>query len=494
MFIFTEMIRCGEIGRYAISSFRKYHPNLTVNVFLARDDVKYIQRHDNVILHIIEEEDPIYKGFDNGHIGTSMLWQRIFMERPNEKLVHFDSDVLFCGNIIDDILTELETADLVGSCRPYKHNPNKMDNVRQYSDVVQTYCVGINTAKITVRDPHILQLMVVGYHWKHPTIDFFDPVSFHILENGGKIKYIDIDDIGGVTLEGTRQNKHIDAGNAHFDVGNKIIHFAGVGSGKNFYRMRHEQNKHINVPEFYVQFGLSQYDTYSRIMFNKKIIDGPGSPVVDIIRKRLYEPIHAMYINLEERTDRNTLIQHTLNTIKCASVTRIDAIKDRNGAIGVAHSQIKSLELAKERGLPCVLIVEDDLEWVSDKVNDAIDSLAHMDYDVCVLAPVFDLNCASSRVNEYFVSNTKCQTAAAYVCSNHYYQRLIDTFKESIVKLKAGENPDICAIDQHWKHLQLRDNWLFAYPTLGKQRPGFSNIQNAETNYDIPYTRNIQVS
>ena len=229
-------------------------------------------------------------------------------------------------------------------------------------------------------------------------------------------------------------------------------------------------------------------------MFNKNIIDGPGNPVVDIIRKRLYTPIDALYINLEERTDRNALIQDTLAQIKCSSITRINAVKHSKGEIGVAYSHIKALETAKERGLSHVLIVEDDLEWISNNVQNAIDSLNHMSYDVCVLAPVFDLNCTANRVSEFFVTNTKCQTAAAYVCSNKYYDTLINKLKESVLHLEEGHPPELYAIDQHWKGLQMKDNWLFAYPTLGKQRAGYSDIQKQHSNYDSAYIRNIQVS
>jgi GR25 family glycosyltransferase involved in LPS biosynthesis len=207
----------------------------------------------------------------------------------------------------------------------------------------------------------------------------------------------------------------------------------------------------------------------------------------------MYDPINAFYINLEDRTDRKRQIEGTLNNINCR-YERVDAIKDKIGAIGCTKSHIKALELAIERNLQCVLIVEDDIDWVSNKVNDAINSLCHRKFDVCVLAPIFDLNKHAHKINEYFVSDITCQTAAAYIVSNHYYHTLINNFKEGLDKLENGGNPNLCAVDQYWKLLQRKDNWLFAYPTLGKQRAGYSDIQKIQTNYDSAYFRNIQVS
>jgi len=70
---------------------------------------------------------------------------------------------------------------------------------------------------------------------------------------------------------GTRNNKNREL-NAIFDVGDKIIHFAGVGSGLNFTNMA-TNNKKISVPSSYVKFGMERYNLYSQIFFNKRIID-----------------------------------------------------------------------------------------------------------------------------------------------------------------------------------------------------------------------------
>lgn len=91
-----------------------------------------------------------------------------------------------------------------------------------------------------------------------------------MLENGATIQYIDVDVIGGVNHQGGRENK-LGSENVIFDVGSKITHFAGVGSGRNFANMIRER-KPIQVPRSYVEFGLKRYDIYSRIFFGKAVL------------------------------------------------------------------------------------------------------------------------------------------------------------------------------------------------------------------------------
>ena len=285
-FVFTEMVRCGEIGKQAVDSFHRHHPDLILHIFLAPEDVPYISADARNVLHYVLPDTPIYNGFSAGHMGTSMLWTHIFMEHPSEKLVHFDADVFFKGDIVHDIIAKMETADLVGSFRPYKLNHNNRDDVRGYADVVQTYCVGINTSKITIRDTASLQRMIQGIMWTHPVIDFFDPVSFHMLENGGTIAYMDVEDIGGVDRAGGRMNGYSE--NEIFDSGRRITHFAGVGSGRNFYTMLSKRKK-IMVPESYINFGLDRYDIYCRLFLHKSI--RPSCKYdIDTIRKNVLSP------------------------------------------------------------------------------------------------------------------------------------------------------------------------------------------------------------
>lgn len=269
VFVYTEIVRCGKIGTQAIRSYHTHH-TYPLHIFASEDDIRYIPEHPNNIIHVIDRSSPQYAAFSQGHLGTSMLWTSVILTTSDDTYVHFDSDVYFCGDVVCDILKGLESYDIVGSFRPYKKNPNKREDVRMYPDTVQTYCFGFKREKITITDPTVLQQMVQGISWKHPVIDFFDPVTFHMLENGATIHYLDVKTIGGIDENGGRENGYPE--NKHFDFGSKIIHFAGVGSGANFHSMN-QRGEQIAVPESYVRFGLERYDAYSRIFFGQPILN-----------------------------------------------------------------------------------------------------------------------------------------------------------------------------------------------------------------------------
>jgi len=195
----------------------------------------------------------------------------------------------------------------------------------------------------------------------------------------------------------------------------------------------------------------------------------------------------TFFINLDSRTDRRASIEKELSCVGFPH-ERFPAITYDPPQIGCSMSHLRCLELAKERNLPSVLIVEDDLVWTkkSHEIRAALESLEHLEYNVAVLAPSFAKGSEAIRVNEMFVTGTTCQTALAYICKREYYDTLIANFKEAIELFKAGKGYDEYAIDQHWKPLQGK-GWVFAYPILGKQRAGYSDITKTEQNYDSEY-------
>jgi GR25 family glycosyltransferase involved in LPS biosynthesis len=204
--------------------------------------------------------------------------------------------------------------------------------------------------------------------------------------------------------------------------------------------------------------------------------------------------IHVFYINLDERPDRREAVETQLKMIDC-TFERVPAIKHTLGVIGCSDSHVKCIRLAKERNLPRVLIVEDDLEWVQNPrvVNHALRTLPP--HDVAVLAPIISAGSKVRRVNDQFVTGSLCQTALAYVVENHYYDKLLENMLDGNSKLvKEYHLHAIYAVDQYWKRLQARDNWIFAHPTLAIQRPGISNIEGKHVDYTAPYNNVLNIT
>ena len=140
-----------------------------------------------------------------------------------------------------------EGYDIVGHRRRYKNNPHNNPIFDKYDDVFSTCCFLWNTNKVTKRNFTDFEAMCRGAlnPLGHPIIDFFDPVSFDILHNGGKPYYIE------------------DA-----EMHEKWEHFSAVGSGMVYYK-NPESRK--NVSPTYVQAGLDGYKIFCNRFYGGKM-------------------------------------------------------------------------------------------------------------------------------------------------------------------------------------------------------------------------------
>jgi hypothetical protein len=296
-FIWTEVYNAGKIGKVAVESFLKYH-ELPLHVYGTREDFKWLPVDarvkmielpagfwlpDFVFRLIIKYQGKdsrpflttyiLKRGFQTAHLGTAMLWAYLILTRSEEFMVHFDSDVIFRARLIDEILEASGNYDLVGPVRNYKNNPNGRDDIRSLSDITQTCLFGFRRTLITRRSFDEMIRMCRGY-WNplgHPVIDFFDPVMFDMLKNGGKIKFLDVDDVGGCTLDGNRKNifaQWNDFSTPYkIDFGRKLIHFSAVASGMN----AHNNPSTVKIPPGYRQYALDRYALFCKVFYNEDI-------------------------------------------------------------------------------------------------------------------------------------------------------------------------------------------------------------------------------
>lgn len=307
-YIYTEIVNCGKIGKIAIDSFHKYH-NYKVHIYGTKDDFKWIEKNDNNIF--IEVSDRVIDGYKNGHIGTALLWEDILKNCQDDYLIHFDSDVIFRANIIDEMIERSKGYDLIGPIRNYHHNPHHMKNVMHLADICQTNCTLFNKKYISdiylknkkipfnfrdILNIPIIQIarrikwsiknrlnknkmsvfakMIHGTYnpFTFPTIDFFDPVMFDMISNGAKIYHLDFNEVGGCDYYGKRDNSYKEINNFptpyKLDFGSKLVHFSCVGSGMNFYN---NKNSALNVGKNYVECALDRYALYCKIFYNEEI-------------------------------------------------------------------------------------------------------------------------------------------------------------------------------------------------------------------------------
>jgi len=128
------------------------------------------------------------------------------------------------------------------------------------------------------------------------------------------------------------------------------------------------------------------------------------------------------------------------------------------------------LETAKEHGWDEVMICEDDFEFVNkDRLIPP-----KIKYDVCMLeGDIVDKSFIDWNYNKV----EKGLHTGCYIVKKHYYDTLIDCFKESYDKLKENYIRDNY-LDVYWEVLQKKDNFITPSILIGRQRESYSNIQN----------------
>lgn len=196
---------------------------------------------------------------------------------------------------------------------------------------------------------------------------------------------------------------------------------------------------------------------------------------------------HTLYINLETRTDRLNHVKKELEKMKING-ERINAVKTTDGAIGCTLSHIRCLELAKERQYPHVFIIEDDItflqpELLCENLKKFQENLELQRWDVLIIG---GNNCPPyMKITDYCIRVGNNQTTTGYIVKSHYYDTLIQNFKESAQKLMRNpHNKREFALDMYWKQLQQNGLWYMIVPPTVTQYQDYSDIEKRIVNYD----------
>ena len=205
---------------------------------------------------------------------------------------------------------------------------------------------------------------------------------------------------------------------------------------------------------------------------------------------------NAIYINLDSRVDRRELFEKQFAELAAlypkeytfVPAARFSAIRDdANGAMGCTRSHIECLKIALHNDWEHAVIFEDDAllihpEVLSHQVTSFL-SCFHDNWDVLLLSgnnyPPFKIE----SPNCFRVAN--CQTTGAYLVCRRYYKTLIQNFEDGLAALQnAPHNKREFACDQYWKRLQRVDRWYLITPICVIQRPGYSDIEKQDVDYE----------
>lgn len=193
---------------------------------------------------------------------------------------------------------------------------------------------------------------------------------------------------------------------------------------------------------------------------------------------------NIFYINLKERLDRKKSVELELDKLGW-KYTRFEAVKTKSGRVGCSMSHLKLLKMAKEKKMPYIVIVEDDIQFKDVELfKKLFDNFMNskIEYDVFLLAG--NLRMPAVKVTPNIIKVYKSFTTTGYIVKEHYYDKMINNIEEGINKLLKNYKNGFNAIDTYLMKLQLVDKWYISYPRTVTQKPDYSDIENKKVNYD----------
>ena len=174
-----------------------------------------------------------------------------------------------------------------------------------------------------------------------------------------------------------------------------------------------------------------------------------------------FDKNNTFVISLKKRNDRRNEMKKILNE-QNIDFSFFDAIEDENGTLGCLKSHTKIIEIAKEKDLPYVWIMEDDCNFLKD-------------FSISKLPPVWEMLFFGGAVNkiyeEYYYNWKKVSNwyAHCYIIRKDIY--------DNIIKL-SNELMNIKAIDEiYCEDIQPYINSYISYPTMASQRDNYSDIE-----------------
>lgn len=170
-----------------------------------------------------------------------------------------------------------------------------------------------------------------------------------------------------------------------------------------------------------------------------------------------------VYINLENRKDRHSLLTNELDKMKLNNrkIHKISGVYiPKNGHKGCVQSHILALNMIKLNKWKKTLILEDDAEFLVD-LNQVLKDVDNEHWDVIMLATA-----NKQYINDKGYKLKRLQsatTSSAYIIKDTYVDTLLGLFNQCNDNTSSEKmNQDKLepwALDQQWAKLQRNDRW-----------------------------------
>ena len=195
------------------------------------------------------------------------------------------------------------------------------------------------------------------------------------------------------------------------------------------------------------------------------------------------------FINLDKRTDRLEEISNELKKMEIPQekVIRVVAFEHKFGILGSVKSHILAIKHFIQSGKDRCLILEDDFQFTEskDKTNEILTKIFNSKYEIDCLM----LTGNNNSIHETYeldgilkkVYGASC--TAGYCITKEYAPLLMHNFQEGAAKLEKWINAfnyveTSFGVDYYWIHEQIRSNFYFTVPKLGKQSDSRSDISD----------------
>lgn len=214
------------------------------------------------------------------------------------------------------------------------------------------------------------------------------------------------------------------------------------------------------------------------------------NPIIDnfhpIYKYNVLDQLDICYINLAHRQDRKIETIHELDKLGLENYSRFNAIKNTNGALGCAISHKNILENWTANRSRLLMVCEDDIEFNAPleylkKLLSEFNNDKNLDI-LCLSYNHFN----EASYNKFFNLTSNTQTMSCYVVKPHVKETLLINFKLSVKLLEAGIDSQYkVAIDQVWKVLQKKYNFVIPKKRFAFQRQSYSDIENRVVDYKV---------
>lgn len=198
----------------------------------------------------------------------------------------------------------------------------------------------------------------------------------------------------------------------------------------------------------------------------------------------------VLVINLDRRADRWQQMQETLRQLGVPKehVIRVSGCEHENGALGRTLSHLQALTLAQQQGWRNCLVLEDDALLLTQTkhvsaLNRLLAALDHLPWEVVLLGARVTTGQPLKSLPG-LIHAVDCEKACAYLVNAGSYPALIQQMQSDPASL----------LESRWRLMQKQGKWLAFYPCISYQRPGFSDIEQQETDHIRFYFNKMTVS